>query len=179
METNEGITIQYCFKVKDLINADRLYRLLIDPRVRIASVIMAGFGIYSLCTNPEQWWIAAAASLIATAGWFGLLSWRPLETYRKYRAYPWMLGPFVVTLDEEGILISGISVENRVGMITEEKRSWDEFNGLIETRGMFVLIYIRSAQRIIPKHAFQSKEEIAKARELLRRINRKRANAAG
>lgn len=170
MEAPEGITTSYSNKAWDLINADRIYRASISPRQKIAAVIMSGFGIYALCTNAkEYWWISALVFALATAVWFGVRSWQFDRVYHRIRKDPWLLGPYVITISDDGIYLSRVVGKDGIPKKDGDTLEWSQFSRAFETGKTFILIRNGQTHPVIPKHAFESKDEVGKVRELLKR----------
>lgn len=168
METQ--VPIPYSNKPWELINADRIYRASLDPRHKIASVLLAGFGVYALITNVnEYWWVAGIVFAIAASGWFGLRTWQPFAVHQRIKKDPWLLGPYLLTIADECIYFTQVKDILDTASKKTENLEWSQFSRLFETRSLFILITKGRPFPVIPKSAIENQEQINQARHLLKK----------
>lgn len=108
-----------------------------------------------------NWWIAVALAAFAVLVGFPRLLDRRVSR-RLVRDTPWLHGPAMLTVTEDGVHTRAATTESRVG--------WSRYQRYVETTESFVLLASDrpgAALQILPKRALATPAEIERLRALV------------
>ena len=133
-------------------------------------LVLIGAGLIGVCNviaqlatgsgwSPWMWILPLPVAMAA----FYLFVWVPMSAARLAGKQERLTCEMTWHVNDDGILM-----QNKFG---ESRVDWGTFHRFKETRGLFILVYTTTEQmgQFVPKRAFESPEQEAAFREMLRR----------
>lgn len=154
------ISISFINELKDHIEAHRvLYRKGVMAKMdKVVAVLLFGFGVYCVAFVGFRWWTVIWFPL-AVAEWFNWLSSSRWRTKIAFRRNPKFREEYHLTFSSENIHFKTASVDSTL--------QWTNYECVIESPELFLLMYGSGHYTLIPKRCFTSNNEINAFRVLV------------
>ena len=154
------IAISFINELADHIEAQRvLYSKGIMAKLdKVVAVLLFGFGIYCVVSSGLRWWTIVWFPL-AVAEWFDLLSLSRWRTKIAFRRNPKFREEYHLTFSSESIHFKTTSFKSTL--------KWTQYERVIESPTLFLLMYGKGFYTLIPKRCFDSFEETNAFRTLV------------
>ncbi len=155
------ISISFINELKDHIEAHRvLYSNGVMAKMdKVVAVLLFGFGVYCVAFVALRWWTVIWFPL-AVAEWFNWLSLSRWRTKIAFRRNPKFREEYHLTFTPENIHFKTASIDSSL--------PWTNYERVIESPELFLLMYGSGLYTLIPKRCFTSNEEMNAFRALVR-----------
>jgi hypothetical protein len=156
-----AITVRFMNELRDHLEAQRLLykQSFLSKCDKVVAVLLFGFGVYAVWATGLRWWTVILFPL-AVVEWFNLLSLDSIRTRVWFRRNPKFREEYCLTFSPENIHFKTASIDSTL--------QWTNYERVVESPGLFLLMYGKGLFTLIPKRCFSSDEEINAFRALLK-----------
>ena len=155
------ITVNFMNELRDHVEAQRiLYKeSLLSKSDKVVAVLLLALGIWEVWAVGLRWWTIIWFPL-AMIMWFNVLRFEGVTARILFRRNPKYREEYHLTFSRENIHFQTASIDSTL--------QWSNYERLIESPTMFLLMHGKGLYTLVPKRCFHSDDELNTFRGLLR-----------
>lgn len=155
------VSISFINELRDHLEAQRILysRGALAKLDKVVAVLSFGLGVYCITFFGLHWWTVIWLPL-AIMEWFDLLSLTRWRTKIEFQRNPKFREEYHLTFSRENIHFRTASIDSTL--------QWTHYERVIESPGLFLLMYGKGLYTLIPKRCFGSEDELNAFQTLLK-----------